>query len=63
MVNCIPVLLKLTSKVQYKTCEKGEFHEIALRSLDDKQELLLNFPRVARAASDFRGAYLSFDHR
>jgi hypothetical protein len=36
-------LLKLTSKVQYKTCEKGEFHEITLRGLDDTQELLLNF--------------------
>lgn len=34
----------LISKVQYKRSEKGEFHNIAQRSLDDTILLVLNYP-------------------
>lgn len=34
----------LISKVQYKRSEKGEFHEIAKRSLDYTISLILNYP-------------------
>lgn len=34
----------LISKAQYKRSEKGEFHEIAARNVDDTIALLLNFP-------------------
>jgi hypothetical protein len=34
----------LISKIQNRKCEKGEFHEIAERNLEDSISLLLNFP-------------------
>lgn len=34
----------LISKVQNRNCEKGEFHEVAERNLEDTISLLLNFP-------------------
>ncbi len=36
--------MKLTSKLQYKRSEKGEFHDIAERSLDETIALILNYP-------------------
>lgn len=36
--------MELISKVQYKTCEKGEFHQIAQRSYEQTRALLYNFP-------------------
>jgi hypothetical protein len=36
--------LELISKVQYKTCEKGEFHDIAARSFEQTRALLFDFP-------------------
>jgi hypothetical protein len=37
-------LTLLISKVQYKRSEKGEFHEIAKRDLNDTILLLENYP-------------------
>ncbi|MCY1508115.1 hypothetical protein D9M68_424150 [compost metagenome] len=37
-------MTRLISKVQFKRSEKGEFHEIKKRSLDDTISLLLNYP-------------------
>lgn len=34
----------LISKVQYKKSEKGEFHEVNARNLDDTISLILNYP-------------------
>lgn len=37
-------MTKLVSKVQFKRSERGEFHKIAERSLDDTISLTLNYP-------------------
>ncbi|SMC61479.1 hypothetical protein [Pedobacter nyackensis] len=37
-------MTQLISKVQYKRSEKGEFHEVAERNLDDTISLILNYP-------------------
>lgn len=36
--------MRLTSKLQYKRSEKGEFHDIAERSLDETLTLIHNYP-------------------
>lgn len=36
--------MKLISKVQYKTCEKGEFHDVAPRSFEQTRAILFDFP-------------------
>lgn len=36
--------MQLISKVQYKRSEKGEFHEVAARSLEDTISLVINYP-------------------
>ena len=37
-------MTKLVSKVQYKRSEKGEFHDVAERTLEDTITLMLNYP-------------------
>ena len=37
-------MTSLISKVQFKRSEKGEFHEVAERNLDDTISLILNYP-------------------
>lgn len=37
-------MISLISKVQYKRSEKGEFHEVAERNLEDTISLILNYP-------------------
>ena len=37
-------MARLISKLQYKRSEKGEFHDIAERNLDETLALLLNYP-------------------
>ncbi|MHA4894679.1 hypothetical protein ACXZ1K_08010 [Pedobacter sp. PWIIR3] len=36
--------MQLTSKLQYKRSEKGEFHDIAMRDLDETIKLILSYP-------------------
>jgi len=38
------MMRNLISKVQYKRSEKGEFHEVEERNLDDTISLILNYP-------------------